>query len=158
MRYIFIFVLVFCTGFASKLQLNSFDADFVQNITDDKNKTLLYSGHIVATKPQSALWNYTKPIKKDIYISEYSVTIIEPEIEQVIIRRISSNFDIFHLIKNAKEIQKNRYLTTYKNTKFHITIQNGMIESISYKDEFDNNVEIIFTNQKQNIRHCRVFS
>lgn len=146
-----ILLLFFCTlAFASIKEINSFEADFTQSITDDKNKTLTYTGHVIASKPQNALWNYTKPLQKDIYISEFSVTIIEPEIEQVIIRRISSNFDIFKMIKNAKEIEKDKYLAIYKDIKFNITTKNNIITSISYKDEFDNNVKIIFKNQKQN--------
>jgi outer membrane lipoprotein carrier protein len=150
MKYLILLTFFVTLSFASLGEIDSFEADFTQSITDDKGKKLTYTGHIIASKPQSALWNYIKPVKKDIYISEYSVTIIEPEIEQVIIRKISSNFDIFKLIKNAKEIEKNRYLTTYKNTKFSITTKNNLIKSISYIDEFDNNVEIIFKNQKQN--------
>ena len=41
----------------------SFEADFDQKITDDQNKTIEYKGHVVATKPQFALWKYTDPIQ-----------------------------------------------------------------------------------------------
>jgi len=150
MKYIILLIFFYTLGFASIKEINSFEANFTQSITDDKNKTLIYSGHVIASKPQNALWNYTKPIQKNIYISEFSVTIIEPEIEQVIIRRISSNFDIFKMIKNAKEVKKDRYLAIYKDVKFNITIKNNLINSISYKDKFDNDVKIIFKNQKQN--------
>ncbi|WP_455756096.1 LolA-like outer membrane lipoprotein chaperone [Sulfurimonas sp.] len=132
--------------------INSFQAEFIQSVTDDKNVSLQYNGHISAKKPQNAVWNYLKPIKKDVYINKYSVTVVEPEIEQVIIRRIKSNFDFFVLVKNAVEVNKNTYETMYKETKFTITTQNELIKSISYKDEFDNDVKIIFKNQKQNIK------
>jgi len=150
MKFI-LFILFFCiSSFASLKDIYSFEADFEQNITDEKNKTLVYKGHIIASKPQNALWTYKEPVKKTIYINNLSATIIEPELEQVIIREISSNFDIFKMIKNAKKITKNEYETTYKNTKFNITIQNNFIKSISYNDNFDNHIKIIFTNQKQN--------
>lgn len=151
MKYMVLLVFFYTLSFASMKEINSFEADFTQSITDEKNKTLTYSGHVVASKPQNALWNYLKPVKKDIYINEFSVTIIEPEIEQVIVRKISSNFDIFKLIKNAKKIEKNRYLAIYKDIKFSIMIKDSLINSISYKDEFDNDVKIVFTKQKQNI-------
>jgi len=150
MKPILLLVFFYTIGFASLNNINSFEADFKQSIKDDKNKVLTYSGHIMASKPQHALWTYKKPVKKSIYISEFSVTIIEPEIEQVIIRKISSNFDIFKLIQNAKKIKKNEYSTVYKDTKFNITVKNDLIKSISYVDQFDNDVEIIFENQKQN--------
>jgi len=131
--------------------INSFQAEFTQSVTDDKNVSIEYNGLIAAKKPQNAVWNYLMPIKKDVYISKYKVTVVEPEIEQVIIRRIESNFDFFILIKNAVKVNDNTYEANYKETKFMIKIDNSLIESISYKDEFDNDVKIIFRNQKQNI-------
>jgi len=132
------------------VNLNSFNADFIQTITDDNGKVLSYNGHIKASKPQFALWNYTKPIKKDIYISRKKVVIIEPEIEQVIIRRINISFNFFKMIQNAKKLDKNTYTTIFENSKYIIKIKKSKIKSISYKDEFENSVKIIFKNQIQN--------
>ena len=150
---IFTSLVLTCTiSFASFYNLNSFEADFTQSITDDKNVSLLYSGHLVASKPQNALWNYTKPIKKDVYISSFEVTIVEPEIEQVIIRKIESNFDFFNMLQNATKISKNKYEAHYKDSNFIIKTKDKVIQSISYLDEFDNLVKITFKNQKQNIK------
>ena len=105
MKYIFTLLLSFTLCFASFDTISSFEADFTQSVTDDKDKALVYQGHIVASKPQNAVWNYNKPIKKDVYINSFNVTVVEPEIEQVIIRQIESNFDFFTMIENAKEIR-----------------------------------------------------
>ncbi len=150
MKYIYTLLLTSTLAFASFDTLNSFEADFTQTITDEKDKSLIYSGHILALKPQNALWNYIDPIKKDVYISRFEVVIIEPEIEQVIIRRLESNFDFFNMIKNAKKINKNLYLANYRETKFSIVLKDELIESISYIDEFENEVKILFKNQKEN--------
>ncbi len=150
MKYILIIMLFFTQGFASINQINSFEADFTQNVTDEKQKVLSYSGHVIASKPQKALWRYTTPVQKEIYINAFNVTIIEPEIEQVIIRKLESSFDLFNIIKNAKEIAKNKYKAVYQDSEFIISIQNNMIKNISYVDEFENNVTIEFTNQVQN--------
>ena len=131
-------------------EVTSFEADFSQSITDEKEKVLLYNGHIVALKPQNARWSYIKPIKKDVFINDFEVTIIEPEIEQVIIKRLESNFDFFKIISNAKKIDQNTYVAYYRDTKFTIVKKNALIESISYLDEFENRVKITFENQKQN--------
>jgi len=152
MKYMILLVFFYTLSSASMKEINSFEADFTQSITDEKNKTLTYTGHVIASKPQNALWNYIKPVRKDIYIGEFSVTIIEPEIEQVIIRKLSSNFDIFRLIENAKKIKDNRYLAIYKDIEFNIIIKNNLIYSIYYKDQFDNDVKIVFKKQKQNIQ------
>jgi len=150
MKFILFLSFLVTLSFASISNINSFEADFKQIITDEKDKQLTYSGHLIASKPQNALWHYMKPIKKEIYIRGYSITIIEPEIEQVIIKELSSKFDFFRMIKKAKKVGKSKYTTINKDIKFTIYLEKNLIKSISYIDEFDNNVEVIFTNQKQN--------
>ena len=150
MKQIFLLAILVSEIFAFFDTIDSFKADFTQTVTDEKNKVLTYNGNIIASKPQNAIWRYTTPINKDVYINKHSVTIIEPEIEQAIIRKIESNFDFFKMIQNAKELQHNIYITKFKNTDFTIITKNKLIESISYIDEFENNVKILFKNQKQN--------
>lgn len=151
LKHILLLMIFFTFSFASLNHIYSFEADFTQNITDEKNKVLTYNGHLIASKPLYALWRYIKPVKKDIYINSYNVTIIEPEIEQVIVKRIESKFDFFSIVESAREIKKDVYQAFYRESKFTITSKNGFIESISYLDEFDNKVKILFTNQKQNM-------
>ncbi len=150
MKKILILLLFVSKIFASFGFITSFEADFTQSVTDEKNKVLKYRGSVSALKPQKAIWNYTNPVKKDIFINTYCIVMIEPEIEQVIIKNIKSNFDFFNIIKNAKKINKDYFLAKYKKLRFFITTKNDLIKSISYKDEFDNKVKIIFKNQKQN--------
>ncbi|OHE09350.1 MAG: hypothetical protein A2513_04265 [Sulfurimonas sp. RIFOXYD12_FULL_33_39] len=150
MKYFLLILISTIHLFASFDTITSFEAEFTQSITDDKNKILVYNGKIVALKPQNARWSYLKPVKKEVYINNFEVTIVESEIEQVIIKRLESNFDFFKIISNAKEIEKNIYTATYKDTKFTIMKSNSLIESISYLDEFENKVKITFKNQKQN--------
>jgi len=152
MKSILLMTILFTFSFASLTNIYSFEANFVQNITDEKNKVLTYSGHLVAAKPMYAKWEYLKPIKKDVYINSHNVTIVEPEIEQVIVKRIESKFDFFNIVESAKKIQENIYEAYYKEVKFTITVKKSIIESISYLDEFDNNVEVLFSKQKQNIK------
>ena len=151
MKYLLLLSLALTFVQAKLSDLNSFEADFKQTITDDKQKVLNYQGSVIATKPQNALWNYTHPVNKQVYINSRVVTIIEPELEQAIIKNIESTFDFFKLVHNAKKITKQNYETFYKETKFIIkTDAHEIINSISYKDEFENDVVIYFTNQKVN--------
>ncbi|QHG91171.1 outer membrane lipoprotein chaperone LolA [Sulfurimonas sp. CVO] len=150
MRYLFLTILISMQLFASLEEITSFEADFTQSITDEKDKTLTYSGHIVALKPQNVKWSYKEPVEKDVYINRFEVTVVEPEIEQVIIRRLESNFDFFKIISNAKKVEENKYLAYYRDSKFTIIKNKSFIESISYLDEFENRVKITFKNQKQN--------
>ena len=150
MKFILLLAWIFTLSFASLSNIVTFEADFTQTITDEKSKVLTYSGHVIATKPMYAKWKYIKPVEKYVYINSYNVTIVEPEIEQVIVKRLKSKFDFFSIIKNAKEVKKNVYETHYKESKFTITSENSLIKSISYIDKFDNKVKILFTKQKQN--------
>jgi len=152
MKHILIFSLLLSGLLASPMNLSTFKADFTQNITDDKNKVLTYKGNILATDTQKALWKYNFPIKKLVYLNKNKVTIVEPEIEQVIIRYVKSNFNFFNMLKDSKEVSKNKYLTTFNNVNFIINTKDNKIKSINYLDEFENQVKIIFENQKQNIK------
>ncbi len=150
MKSLFLLLTLSSVTFASFDNLHSFKANFEQSITDEKNKVLLYKGNVVASKPQNALWKYTNPIDKDVYVNSRQVTIIEPEIEQAIIKNIYSSFDFFNMLKDAKEINKDTYSAMYKDTRFTIIVKENLINTISYIDEFENSVKIIFTNQKNN--------
>lgn len=150
MKFIIFLQILFSLATSSVLDINSFEADFNQIITDDKGKELSYSGHIIATKPQYALWAYKKPVEKNVYITPRYVTVVEPEIEQAIIRKIASNFDFFNMINKAKKITKNLYIATLNESKYTIKTEKSMIKSISYLDEFENSVSIVFNNQTIN--------
>ena len=152
MKHIFIFSLLLSGLLASTINLSTFKADFTQNITDEKNKVLTYKGNIIASDEQKALWKYNFPIKKLVYLNKNKVTIVEPEIEQVIIRYVKSNFNFFNMIRDSKKVSDNRYVAKFNNVNFTITTKDKKIKSINYLDEFENKVKIIFKNQKQNIK------
>jgi len=150
MKLFFILTILTTQIFAIVNNLNTFQADFIQTITDEKNKVLTYTGKISASKTQNALWRYIKPVAKNIYINKVSIIIVEPEIEQAIIRKITSDFDFFNIIKNAKRVDENHFLAKFENKTYNIKIENNLIESISYIDQFENKVKILFSNQLQN--------
>jgi len=132
------------------MNITSFEAAFEQVIRDDKGKELTYNGHIIATSPQYAIWKYSTPIKKTMFIQPNLITIVEPEIEQVIIKNIPSYFDFFTIIKHAKKITEDKYETIIKNVKYTIQTDKGLIKAVSYYDEFENFVKITFNEQIQN--------
>jgi len=150
MKYIIFLGLLFSFSYANFDNLNSFEADFKQTITDEKGKSLSYSGHLIASKPQNAFWKYTKPVIKNIYIDSSKIVIIEPDLEQAIVKRINSNFNLFEIIKNAQKIDKNRFKATFEDSNFIIKTDKSFIKSLNYKDKFDNNVSIIFSKEKIN--------
>ena len=108
MKHNFLLILLSCSAFANINNINSFEADFKQNIVDDQNKTIVYNGHIQAEKPQYAVWKYISPIQKNVYITPTEVIMVEADLEQAIIKRIDSNFDFFSLLSSAKKINDNK--------------------------------------------------
>ena len=150
MRKIILTAILVASSYANINNINSFEADFLQNITDDKGTKITYNGHIKASKPRYALWQYIKPIQKSVYILPNKIVIIEPEIEQAIIKHLNGNFDFFKIIQNAKKVAKDTYLAKFENKEYTLKIESTKLKSISYKDEFENNVVINFKNQEEN--------
>jgi len=151
LRYIFLLTFFYIFSFAEILNINSFEADFKQVITNSEANKLYYTGHIKAKKPLYALWDYSTPSSKLIYVLDKKVTIIEPDIEQVIIKNIGISIDFFTILKHAKKIAVDTYIASFQSIKYTIKIKNKNLVSISYKDELDNSINIIFTHQKYNL-------
>lgn len=151
MRYIFLLTCFYIFSFAEILNINSFEADFTQTVINSEASKLYYTGHIKAEKPLYALWDYSTPSSKFIYILDNKVTIIEPDLEQVIIKNIGTTIDFFTILKHAKKIAIDTYIANFQSTKYTIKIKNKNLVSISYKDELENSINIIFTHQKYNV-------
>jgi len=150
MKRVILAALLVTSTYANMNDINSFEADFSQNIVDDKGVKITYIGHIIASKPRYALWQYFKPIQKSVYILPNKIIVIEPDLEQVIIKHLNGNFDLFKIIHNAKKIDANKYLAKFKDKQYIITTENSKIKAISYKDELENDVRITFENQEEN--------
>lgn len=150
MKIIAILFLSFSFLFA-KIDINSFESNFIQTIKDSSGKEAKYFGKIYFKKPLKIFWKYEKPIKKDIYIENQKIITIEPELEQITISKNSKVKNIITLLNSAKKISKNSYEAIFEGKKYYIYFKNRKLKKISFKDRFDKNVEIIFTNPKQNI-------
>lgn len=135
-------------GFADNL--NTFSAHFTQTVVDDKNTTIKYSGDIKAKRPNMAMWNYVEPVKKKIYINNQDLVIIEPELEQAILKKVGNTIAFFEMLKHAKKIDNEHYVAKYENLNLHIRVNGDKIVDITYLDELENKVTITFTNQVDN--------
>ena len=149
-----IFMLMFMfysTLFASNIEdMKTFEAKFTQTIINSSNKKIEYTGKIFIKEPSKIVWKYESPIIKNVYISKNFAIIDEPELEQAIFTSLKKEINIVKLLKNAKEIKTNVYLTTMYDTDYTITLENKRIKSIKYKDELENSINILFTNILQN--------
>ncbi|MEA2111911.1 MAG: LolA-like outer membrane lipoprotein chaperone [Campylobacterota bacterium] len=131
--------------------LLTFSADFNQSIQDEHNKTITYLGHMQSKRPNLARWHYEKPVLKTLYVYEDVVTVIEPDLEQAIIKRLDKNIDIFKIMHSAKKIGNNSFEANYNGQRFLLTYKKELLSTITYSDELDNTVTIKFSNQKNNI-------
>lgn len=136
---------------AQEEPLLSFSADFNQSIVDEHNKTITYIGNMKSKRPNLAFWNYKKPIQKILYVNHDIVTIIEPEIEQAVIKKIDKNIDIFKIIENAKKIDENYSEAYYNEQRFLLEFEKKLLKAIRYSDDLDNKITILFSNRQSNI-------
>ena len=150
MRLFLITLLSVTSLFGFFDSVSTFSADFEQRITDDQNKSIVYKGHIQTKRPNMALWNYVTPVEKQIYIREYKVVIIEPDLEQAIIKKVRNDIDLFTILTSAISIGNDHYEAHYRDMKFLITMEKDLIQSISYEDVFQNRVVILFSGQSIN--------
>ena len=131
--------------------LKTFQANFTQVITNPSGKEIYYSGEINIKEPNSIKWKYEKPFEKLVFIKKYTVTIIEPELEQAIVTRLDKEINILTLIKTAKKIQANKYLSNFNNIDYYLYFDQELLTRITYEDELENKVVISFTKVQQNI-------
>lgn len=150
MRFLPLLFLLAFTLFASPKDLTSFNSKFVQTITDDHGKKIVYYGELWASKPQNALWSYQKPIQKNVYVNAQKVTVIEPSIEQVTLRNLDDEIDFLQIIQKAKKVNDEKYSATIKGQTYLVIFKNNILNTISYTDSFDNKVLIQFTAPEQN--------
>jgi len=151
MKKIIVF-LIFINMLLASIEINSFEADFIQIVKESK-KTIKYYGKLYFKKPMKILWKYIKPVKKEIYIVDDQVVVIEPEIEQATISHFTKTKNIIEILKKAKKIDKNTLLAKYQNQNFYIYLDNkGKLKKIVFKDKLENEIIIVFKNQKQNIK------
>ncbi len=150
MRFLIVLPFLFSSLFAFGENIQSFEADFVQTITDEEKKTLVYKGNMHSKRPDLVFWHYVEPINKKIYLTKTKAVIVEPELEQATIKRLQGEIDFFGILASAKAIDGTHYKARYKDIEFILKEEDGVITSLSYTDQLENHVLITFSAQKQN--------
>jgi outer membrane lipoprotein carrier protein len=127
----------------------SFMANFTQIVKNPKGKVIKYRGKIFFNAPSETKWIYTSPTKKEVCSSGNNLVVIDHDLEQVSYYSIDKGLNLAKVLNRAK-LHKNRtYVTKYKNNYYTIVLSpSAKIEQIAYKDNLDNQVNIIFTNTK----------
>ncbi|MDD2829918.1 MAG: LolA-like outer membrane lipoprotein chaperone [Sulfuricurvum sp.] len=150
MRLLLVAFLSTISLFAAPKDITSFHATFSQTIIDDTKKKILYHGEIWAATPQNALWVYSKPIQKSVYINGSRLTLLEPKLEQATLKNLGDEIDFLQIIKKAKPLNASRYSATVNGQTYFIDFNGDLLSAISYSDNYENQVSIKFINPIQN--------
>lgn len=150
-KKLFLFFIITLPLYANNFQnIKTLETNFIQTIQNPSGTKVYYEGKLHIKEPNLIKWEYKKPFKKYVYIKKYTITIIEPELEQAIITKINKEINILALLKKAKKTSQNLYTSRFNNIEFNLTLHNNSLKSISYKDELENSILIEFTQVQQN--------
>ena len=154
MKFIFFITLSLSSLFAFGENIQSFEANFVQTITDETGKVLTYKGKMHTKRPSFVLWDYTEPARaaKKLYMNKTRAVLIQPLLEQATISQLNNDMNFFEILASAKMVDQTHYKARYKQIDFILKEENGVIISLSYQDELENDILITFSKQRQN-RH-----
>ena len=127
----------------------NFQADFIQKITNTKDKVITYSGKVRFTNETLFKWSYKEPTQKEVCTDGLELLVVDHDLEQVSAYRISNGIDIAKILKQAKLHSKNIYVAEYENKKYTIQVDRlQQLHSIAYFDDLDNKVQILFRHMK----------
>ena len=127
----------------------NFQADFIQKITNTKEKVITYSGKVRFSNETLFKWNYKEPTQKEVCTNGLELLVVDHDLEQVSAYRISNGIDIAKILKKAKLHSENIYVAAYENKKYTIQVDNKQkLHSIAYFDDLDNKVQIVFKHMK----------
>ncbi|MFK0390346.1 LolA-like outer membrane lipoprotein chaperone [Campylobacter coli] len=149
MKKIFCLLFFFLSHIlATDLNFNTYSSHFTQSVKS-KNSALSYSGHFTLSQEQ-AYWSYDTPSKKEIYINKNQIVLVEHDLEQVVFSHLDNIPNLNEIFKKAKHLNDNQLIAKYENINYTITLKDNEIQSIAYKDEFENDILITLNHQIKN--------
>ncbi|HSR74131.1 MAG TPA: LolA-like outer membrane lipoprotein chaperone [Sulfurovum sp.] len=127
----------------------NFKADFIQKITNTKQKEITYSGEVRFSNGTFFKWSYKEPTKKEVCTDGLEILVVDHDLEQVSAYLISNGINISKILQNAKLYRENIYVAEYDNKQYTIQVDKQQkLHSIAYYDDLDNKVQIIFKDMK----------
>lgn len=169
MKSLLLLPLVWVTLHADIALPENFESHFEQTITNDKGKTLHYTGSVIYRYNKHILiddqgaeraianslfkWNYQTPTQKEVCSDGVQITIIDHDLEQVSKYLIDEGVDLEQILKRAEMITLKDYKATYKEVEYLITLdEQQQLNKIVYVDNLDNTVKIKFETMKYNLK------
>lgn len=148
MKQLWLLLLVSPMLFATIELPENFQSDFIQKITNAKNKVIEYRGKISFSSKRLFKWHYTKPTQKEVCTNGSRLVVVDHDLEQVSRYRIAKGIDIAKILHNASLYGNNIYIAHYQNKKYTIQLYRQKLHSIAYFDDLDNKVQIVFKHMR----------
>ena len=127
----------------------NFQSDFIQKITNTKQKVITYSGQVRFSNERLFKWSYKEPTQKEVCTDGFELLVVDHDLEQVSAYLITKGIDIAQILKKAVLHSEAIYLAEYENKKYTIQLDKRQrLHSIAYYDELDNKVQILFKKMK----------
>ena len=135
---IFLFLLIIVNILFAHIK--TYQADFLQIITNPSGKIIKYDGTVKIKQPNKMLWSYKQPVEKYVYMNDTNIIIDEPMLEQAIYTTINDEINLIDFLNEPSLV----------DDKYKLTFNDNNLTAIHYKDEMDNFIEIKFMNIKIN--------
>lgn len=148
MRILFVLMLFFPHLFAFDVDFKNLHADFIQTVSSKQGK-ITYRGNFIL-QDGKAFWSYEEPSKKEIYINDDEIVIIEHDLEQVIVSKLKKLPNLNEIFKKAKKRTPSKFEARYENINYIIELEEDEIKKISYEDALENFVSIMLFNVRRN--------
>ena len=127
----------------------NFQAEFIQKITNTKEKVITYSGKVRFSNERMFKWSYTEPTQKEVCTDGFEVLVVDHDLEQVSAYVITKGIDIAKILEKAILHSENIYVAEYENKTYTIQLDKQQrLHSIAYYDDLDNKVQIVFSHMK----------
>ena len=96
------------------------------------------------------MWEYSKPVKKTVFVNGDSVIVYEPLLSQAKYLKKRNSISLDAILKNAKQNNDGTFSTKDGDITYNFSVSSGMVEKLWYKDAMDNDVTIAFDGRKKN--------
>jgi len=120
---IIIFTLV-VNLFSTIIDIQTYQANFTQLVTNPSNTTVSYEGKIYIKQPSKMLWQYKTPIIKYVYMDKLKIIIDEPELEQAIFTHLTDEINLIDFLNNPDLV----------DDKYKLTFEDDLLIQIQYSD------------------------
>ena len=149
MKLLTLFTLTFSLLLAEIKLPENFQANFIQKITNTKQKVITYSGKVQFSNERLFKWSYKEPTQKEVCTDGFELLVVDHDLEQVSAYMVTQGIDIAKILKKATLHSENIYVAEYENKQYTIQLDKRQrLHSIAYYDVMEKKVQVVFKKMK----------